>query len=172
MKHIVKTSTIVITTNNCEVEIPKKEFYERILNEDILNDLTFEDLQLLWKDLYGFPANMPQILKRKIELYSSSKSINSFLYKGKEYWLDKYNRSCLWNISNSSLGNIELVVGDEVLNITPSKLKSFLVKLEDYAHKCFVCTFNHLQASKELYMPEDIFSYDYTTGYPEKIVLE
>lgn len=172
MKYKVKTTTIVISTDNYHVEIPKKEFYTRILDEEILNELSFDDLQIIWDDLYGFPGNLNNVLKRKIELYSSSKSINSFIYKDKEYWLDKGNRACLWNISNSSLGNVELVLGDEVVSISPSTLKSFLVNLESYAYKCYVNTFKHLQAIKNLYHPKDVFNYDYKTGYPDKIVLK
>ena len=172
MKYKIKTSTVVISTDNYSVEIPKGEFYDQILNEDILNELSFDDLQILWNNLYGFPGSVNQVLKRKIELYSSSKSINSFIYKNKEYWLDKGNRTCLQNISNSSLGNVEFVLGDEVVSVSPSTLKSFLINLESYAHKCYVNTFKHLQAIKDLHHPKDVFNYDYTTGYPEKIILE
>lgn len=172
MTYEVKHTTIVIFTDSYHIEIPKKEFYNKILTEDILNELSFDDLRLIWAQLYGIPENLNQLLKRKIELYSSSNSINSFIYKGKEYWLDKSNRASLLNISKSSLGNVEFILGDEVVNISPSVLTSFLINLEAYAHKCFVNTFKHLQAIKGLYKPEDIFNYDYTTGYPEKIVLE
>jgi hypothetical protein len=35
-----------------------------------------------------------------------------------------------------------------------------------------VVTAKHYQNISELYNPEDIINYDYTTGYPEKIILE
>lgn len=172
MKYLIKSDNIVIYTDNYCVELPKQEFYNKILTEAILTELSFDDLQIIWKNLYGFPGDLNKVLKQKIELYSSSSNINSFIYKGKEYWLDKSNRACLLNISKSSLGNIEFILGDEVVNISPSALTSFLINLEGYAHKCFVNTFKHLQAIKGLYKPEDIFNYDYTTGYPDKITLE
>jgi hypothetical protein len=41
-----------------------------------------------------------------------------------------------------------------------------------YAYKCYVNTFKHIKAIENLTKLEDIMNYDYTTGYPEKIVLE
>ena len=105
-------------------------------------------------------------------LYSSSSNINSFIYKDKEYWLDKNDRTSLWNLSNSSLGNLEIVIGDEIITISSLKLKAFLLKLEIYAYKCFVNTFKHLKASKDLLKLDDIINYNYTTGYPDKVTLE
>jgi hypothetical protein len=143
-----------------------------LLKGELLQELSFDDLQELWNNLYGVPNHLEEFLKRKIELYSSSKNINSFIYEGKEYWLDKNDRTSLWNLSNSSLGNLEIIIGDEVMTISSLKLKAFLLKLELYAYKCFVNTFKHLKAAKALYKLEDIINYDYTTGYPDKVTLE
>ena len=172
MRHIIKDASVVIVTDNHKAELPKRNFSKAILNESILQELSFDDLMTIWKDLYGIPKNIKDILKKKIELYSSSSNINSFNYNGKEYWLDKDNRNSLWNLSNSSLGNIEFIIGDEILTMNSLKLKAFLLKLEVYAYKCFVNTFKHLKASKDLSKLEDIINYNYTTGYPEKITLE
>lgn len=172
MRHIIKDASVVIVTDNHKAELPKSDFSKAILNESILQELSFDDLMTIWKDLYGIPKNLKDILKKKIEMYSSSSNINSFNYNGKEYWLDKDNRNSLWNLSNSSLGNIEFIVGDEILTMNSLKLKAFLLKLEVYAYKCFVNTFKHLKAIKDLSKLEDIINYNYTTGYPEKITLE
>lgn len=172
MKYIIKDTSVVIVTDNHKVEIPKNNFNKLILNEPILQELSFEDLLELWKNLYGIPKNVKDILKKKIELYSNSFSVKSFIYKGKEYWLDKDNRSSLWNLSNSSLSNVEFVVGDDILTMNSLKLKAFLLKLEVYSYKCFVNTFKHLKASRDLSKLEDIINYDYTTSYPEKVTLE
>lgn len=172
MKYIVKNASVVISTDNHKAEIPKNQFNKLLVNDAILEELSFEDLQKLWKDLYGIPKNIKDFLRKKIELYNDSHVIKSFIYKDKEYWLTKDNRTCLWNLSNSSLGNIEFIIGDEIVEMNSIKLKSFLLKLELYAYKCFVNTFKHLKASKDLNKLEDIITYDYTTGYPEKITLE
>lgn len=172
MRYFIKDSLVVITTDNHKVSLSKSDFNKQILNEEILLDLSFSDLIDIWKNLYGIPKNIKEFLKRKIEIYSSSSNINSFIYEGKEYWLDKDNRSSLWNLSNSSLGNLEFVVGDEILTMNSIKLKAFLLKLEVYSYKCFVNTFKHLKAIKSLSTLEDIINYDYTTGYPDKVILE
>ena len=172
MIHIIKDASVVIVTDNHKAELPKNNFNNAILDEAILQELSFKDLMKIWEDLYGIPKNIKEVLKKKIELYSSSSNINSFIYQDREYWLDKNNRNSLWNLSNSSLGNIEFIIGDEILNISSLKLKAFLLKLEVYAYKCFVTTFKHLKTIQTLSTLEDIINYDYTTGYPDKITLE
>lgn len=172
MTHILTDASVVVLKGDHRAEFSKKNFNTEILDDPILNILSIEELIKIWKDLYGIPENLNDFLIKKIKLYSSSSNINSFFYENKEYWLDKDNRNSLWNLSNSSLGNIEFVVGDEILNLNSLKLKAFLLKLEVYAYKCFVNTFKHLKAAKNLNNIQDIINYDYTTGYPEKIVLE
>lgn len=172
MIYIINDNSVVIVVNNHRVELSKINFSKDILNEDILNDLSISDLLLIWNNLYGIPTNIKAIIKKKIELHSSSSSINSFIYKENEYWLDKTHRTTLKNLSESSLGNIEFVVGDEIVELSPIQLKSFLVKLETYAYKCFVNTFKHMKNLDNLSKTEDILNYDYTSGYPEKVVLE
>lgn len=169
MNYIIKDSTVVIITDNYKVELPKKTFSKVLLNEAILQELNFKDLLKIWRDLYGVPGNIKEFLKKKIELYNSSSNVNSFMYQDQEYWLDKHNRSNLQNLSSSSLGDIEFILGDKIITINSLKLKAFLVKLEVYAYKCHVNTFKHLLAIKELKTVEDIINYDYTKGYPEKI---
>ena len=85
MNYIIKDAEVVILTDNHKATLLKSNFNKEILDTPILNELTFADLQVLWKDLYGIPKNIKDILKKKIELYSSSSNINSFIYEGKEY---------------------------------------------------------------------------------------
>lgn len=170
MKYIIKGSSVVIITDNHRAEFSKLNFNKEILNHIILGELSFEDLMEIWKNLYGIPGNIKDILNKKIELYGSN--IRSFIYNNKEYWLDKENRNSLWNLSNSSLGDIEFIVGDDILTMNSLKLKAFLLKLENYAYKCFINTFKHLKHVKNLNTIDEIINYDYTTGFPEKVILE
>ncbi len=172
MKYNIKESEVVIMTDNYTATLLKKDFNKKLINEAILNELSFSDLKELWKNLYGIPNNIKEILKKKIILYSSSSDINSFYYNEKKYWLTKDNRVCLQNLSNSSLGDIDFVIGDEIITMNALKLKAFLLKLEVYAYKCYVNTFKHLKKAESLNTIEDIINYDFTTGYPEKITLE
>lgn len=172
MNYLIYDDKVVITTNNHKATFSKKYFEKELLVNPILEELTFDDLKIIWDSLYGVPKNLKNLLLKKIELYSSSTNVNAFKYQNNEYWLDKDNRNSLWNLSNSSLGDLEIVIGDEILTIKSLKLKAFLLKLEVYAYKCFVNTFKHLKKAKTLTNIEDIINYDYTTGYPEKITLE
>ena len=87
-------------------------------------------------------------------------------------WIDKNNRTSLLNVCNFNLGDVDLVLGDQVVSLPSTQLKTFLLKLESYACKCFVNTSKHLVEASKLESTEDIINYDYTTGYPEKIVLQ
>lgn len=169
MKYIIKDTSIVVTTDNYKIELPKNNFSKLILNEDILAELSFSELQEIWKNLYGIPKNIKDILKKKIELYNTSLGVKYFNYKDTKYWLDKNNRNSLWILGSSSLGNVEIVLGDNIVNVNSLKLKAFLLKLEVYSYKCFVNTHRHLQNIKELKLVEDILNYDYTQGYPDKL---
>lgn len=172
MKYTINNSSVAINKNGRWINFSKKFFNQELLENTILNNLSMQELETIWKELYGIPNDVKNILLKKIELYSKSSDIHSFIYKDKEYWLDKDNRTSLWNLSNSSLGNIEFVVGDEIITMNSIKLKAFLLKLEVYAYKCFVNKVKHLKEAKKLEKIEDIINYDYTTNYPEKIVLE
>jgi hypothetical protein len=46
-------------------------------------------------------------------------------------------------VAESGLKEIEMVVGDEVLKLTPEFVKQFILQLEAYAYKCFVVTAKH-----------------------------
>jgi hypothetical protein len=94
------------------------------------------------------------------------------VYKGNKYWLDKQQRSCMRTVADSGLDIIEIVMGNEVLQLPSEFVKQFILQLEAYAYKCFVTTAKHQQNIKALQSIEDILNYDYTTGYPEKIILE
>ena len=172
MTHILTDASVVIIADNHRAEFTKKNFNKEILADPILNYLSLADLVTIWKDVYGIPANLKDFLYKKNDLHSSSANINSFIYNGKEYWLDKNNRSSLWNLSNSTVGDVDFVVGEEIVTINALKLKAFIIKLEVYAYKCFVTTFRHKKTIQTLATLEDIINYDYTSGYPEKITLE
>lgn len=145
-----------------------------INNEELLSEL---DMNTLPETLYGvlglYPTNLYQpILLKKIEQYDKSDNVNSFIYKGNKYWLDKQQRSCMKTVAESGLESIEIVFGDISITLPSEFVKQFILALEAYAYKCYVNTAKHLQIAASLENLEDILNYDYTTGYPEKITLE
>lgn len=142
-------------------------------NEQLLNELDMVTLPNVFLKVFGVKCedSYKPILMKKIELYDKSEAVNSFIFKGKSYWLDKQQRTCLRNVVDSDLENVEIVFEDQSLILPSKTVKQFLIDLEVYAYKCYVITAKHLQNVTKLLDYSDILNYDYKTGYPEKIIL-
>ena len=152
-------------------EISSLEIMNIIKNQELLTNHSLKELDPLYKQYFGnYSHNYPLILKKQIQIYDKSKTINSFIYKDQLYWFDKNTRVCLLNLTNYS-EYIELVLGNDIINITSENLKKFLADLEVYASKCYVNTQKHLLNINQLRTVEDLINYDYTIGYPDKIIL-
>ncbi len=162
-----------IIINNNTFSINGNTSITDLLNITALQNITVEDWKKVLEQLYGKALfkTMDVIINYKIKQYDTSQNVNSFIYNNKEYWLDKATRVGLMNLINCSKDNIQLVLGDEILELDLDKARNFLAELEVYASKCYVNTQKHLNATKKLLQVEDIINYDYTTGYPEKIIL-
>lgn len=143
-------------------------------NDNLLSELDMATLPETLQRVLGNPGKhlyLPILLK-KIEQYDKSDSVNSFIYKGNKYWLDKQQRSCMKTVAESGLEQVEVVLGNDSIILPAEFVKQFILQLEAYAYKCYVTTAKHLAAASILDNSEDILNYDYTTGYPDKIVLE
>ena len=144
-----------------------------VKNEDLLSELDMKTLPETLHGVLGNPAPhlyIPILLK-KIEQYDKSDDVNSFIYQGNKYWLDKQQRSCMKTVSESGLKEIEVVLGETSLILPSDVVNQFILQLEAYAYKCYVNTSKHLQIASQLNDPNDAVTYDYTAGYPEKITL-
>lgn len=167
MKITNKPDQVIVEHEGLTFVFNFNTLYKDILKSDILKYISLQELRQLF--LVGTPNNIKEFLQKKIEFYDSSSEVNSFIYKGKQYWLDKQQRSCMKTVAESGLENIEIVFGDITITLPSEFIKQFILQLEVYAYKCFVVTAKHYQNISELYNPEDIINYDYTKGYPEKI---
>lgn len=105
--------------------------------------------------------------------YDVSSSVNSFILNGKEMW---FNRDTRTSIMNSL--TILQQIGKETMNlwydgtkyvIPCDILTQMLQTIEQYAILCFNVTEEHKAEVKSLTTIEEVDSYDYTTGYPEKL---
>lgn len=112
---------------------------------------------------------------REINEYDTSDSVNSFLLNGDKVWLDKDTRVGLMN----SL-TIERAAGKEISTLWFGTIKfdinidaaiQMLSALELYALKCYNKTAEHKQNVENLTDVENVKSYDYTIGYPDKLTL-
>lgn len=166
-------ANIQVTHNGKSYFINKTDTLKSMLSREELLQLpmkTWVELLSL-KDGRYYLSTLLTIIEALIRAYDKSSNVNSFYYKGKEYWLDKNTRVGLQNLANCSSDNMSLVLGDTIVELSTDKAKSFLSKLEEYAGKCYINTTKHLLAIKDFKTVEDVINYDYTTGYPDKITL-
>ena len=134
--------------------------------------LKFWQELFMMKDNECNPLYLSKILNKTIDWYDNSKHVNSFIYKGITSWLDKNTRVGLMNLANCSNVPIQLVLENQIVELTPEELKQYLAALEIYASKCYINTAKHKLKASELHSVEDIVNYDYTVGYPDKLVIE
>lgn len=147
----------------------------RILNnEELLSEYSLKELNEVYKQnrLGNLQFLYKDILLKQSAIYDHSDNVNSFIYKDNKYWLDKQQRSCMRTIIESGLDIIEIVLGTEILALPAETVKQFIIQLETYAYKCYIVTTKHQQNISSLQNLEDLYNYNYTVGYPEKIVLK
>ena len=112
----------------------------------------------------------------EITAYDSSSSVNSFLLNGMEVWLDKATRVGLMNSTTiaKSMGQQKttLWLGSYQLEVDCDKAIRLLSALEMYALECFNVTAAHKKAVSELDNIDGVLTYDYKSGYPEKLKME
>ena len=110
----------------------------------------------------------------EINGYDISENVNSFMLGNNSMWLDKSTRVGLMN----SIG-IEKDAGRETTTLWFSGMRftipvhpaiGMLNALELYALECYNATQAHIAAVSALQTVEEIEAYDYTVGYPEKLV--
>ena len=111
-----------------------------------------------------------------ITAYDSSSAVNSFLLNGIQVWLDKATRVGLMNSTsiakNMGQEKTSLWLGSYQLEVDCDKAIQLLSALEMYALGCFNVTAAHKKAVSELDNIEAVLTYDYKSGYPEKLKME
>lgn len=117
---------------------------------------------------------------KRLHEYDSSKSVNVcyIRYGGQSisYWADKHERDALKSAVRDyiALGKTEyrLDLREMGISITLSceLLLQMLAALEVYATECYNKTTDHEFAIKALTTKDEIEAYDFTVGYPEKLV--
>lgn len=112
----------------------------------------------------------------EITAYDASSSVNSFLLNGMEVWLDKATRVGLMNSTtiakNMGQEKTNLWLGSYQLEVDCEKAIQLLSALEMYALECFNVTAARKKAVSELDNIEAVLTYDYKSGYPEKLKME
>ena len=150
----------------------------------VLNDIlasgeqaSMEEIREISEGLGAEPLGyMRKAMLAYIEKYDASSSVNSFLLNGMEVWLDKATRVGLMNSTTiaKSMGQQKttLWLGSYQLEVDCDKAIQLLSALEMYALECFNVTAAHKKAVSELDNIEGVLTYDYKSGYPEKLKME
>ena len=111
-----------------------------------------------------------------ITAYDSSSAVNAFMLNGIQVWLDKATRVGLMNSTsiakNMGQEKTSLWLGSYQLEVDCDKAIQLLSALEMYALECFNVTAAHKKAVSELDNIEAVLTYDYKSGYPEKLKME
>lgn len=111
-----------------------------------------------------------------ITAYDSSSAVNAFLLNGIQVWLDKATRVGLMNSTtiakNMGQEKTTLWLGSYQLEVDCDKAIKLLSALEMYALDCFNVTAAHKKAVSELDNIEAVLTYDYKSGYPNKLKME
>lgn len=135
------------------------------------------------KEIFGCelrPPYVPTIEEMKslkisqIIEYDQSDAVNQFSLGGKQMWLDKDTRVGLVNSINieQTAGKETTVLWyDATKYVIPIPLALWmLAALELYALDSYNATQEHIAAVKALATKEEVEAYDYTSGYPDKLV--
>lgn len=150
----------------------------------VLNDIlasgeqaSMEEIREISEGLGAEPLGyMKKAMLAYIEKYDASSSVNSFLLNGMQVWLDKATRVGLMNSTTiaKSMGQQKttLWLGSYQLEVDCDKAIQLLSALEMYALECFNVTAAHKKAVSELDNIEGVLTYDYKSGYPDKLKME
>lgn len=111
--------------------------------------------------------------KDEIINYDSSEDVNAFIMRGQSMWLDKATRAGL-----SLRFQAEQAIGREtttlwyegnMFELPIGMAMQMLLAIEIYASECYDNTQRHLATVNGLQSIEEIESYDYRSGYPDKL---
>ena len=170
------TGRVYIRCN--ETEISSTEMIRKSEDEFVRVPVTMYQYDEEIVEVKSFSeSNVLSALKDKvigyITKYDNGDNVNAFFVSGQKVWLDKDTRAGLmlrFNAEKSS-GKIEttLWLGTQSITLGIDKAIQMLYAIEVYASACFDNTAKHKANVMALDSIEEVMSYDYTTGYPDKL---
>ena len=120
-------------------------------------------------------AELKELKNDEITKYDTSSNVNVFSLNGVDVWLDRDTRVSLMNSTtiakNMGQENTTLWLGTIKITVKCDQAIQLLSALEMYALSCFNKTAEHKNNVEALSTINEIVSYDYTVGYPEKLNL-
>ena len=127
----------------------------------------------------SYEPTLGEVMERKIEEineYDVSENVNSFTLNGVQGWIDRNTRVALLHavdvVEQNGGTNYTVWFNEAPMELPISVIKQFLNALEMYAISAFNVTNRHIMRVRQLETIEEVESYDYTRGYPEKVVVD
>lgn len=155
------------------------EIVIRTATEQIINPSEQMILADGW-EVYVAPVYVPtleEIKANKVEeilAYDSSSAVNEFSIGGVPMWLDKATRAglLLRFEAEGKVGRTETTLWNDGQSYTLplETAQQILIALELYASACYDNTQSHIAAVNAMESKEAVESYDYTSGYPQKLL--
>lgn len=167
MKRYIKDNIIKnIEDINITIEVNEEKI--TILNpseEMILNDG--------WEEFEDTAEDLKKIKLQEIINYDKSEDVNKFFINNFSLWLSREERIVIKDRfqreKDAGKEKTRLLYKGLVLELTPDMGIHLINMVSAYADQCFDVTEAHKSALNDLTTKEEIQSYDYTVGYPEKI---
>ena len=139
-------------------------------------EMSIEDMNGLFEKLkfQDRLSALKTFVGQQIESYDHSDNVNSFMLCDKRIWLDKATRVGLSNSvaieKNAGKTKTSLWFGGVKYTITIDIAQQMLSALELYALQCYNVTAEHKSFADNATTEEELMSFDYRSGYPEKLV--
>lgn len=128
------------------------------------------------KKILGMVPSLSDVKAQKlaeISVFDASDAVNSFIIDGKNIWLSKDTRLALRQrfAAEKVVGitSTTLWYGTYKFSLGVDKALDMLNAIEIYACKCYDITAAHKAAVQSMTDIEDILSYDFKVGYPDKL---
>ena len=155
------------------------EIIIRTAAEQIINPTEAMILADGWVEYIPQPyvPTLEEIKQRKVEeilAYDNSSEVNEFSIGGVPMWLDKATRAglLLRFEAEAKVGRTETTLWNngQPYTLPLGTAQQMLIALELYASECYDNTQSHIAEVQKLESKEAVESYDYTTGYPSKLL--
>ena len=120
--------------------------------------------------------NTRSMVLLKIQNYDMSDNVNGFILADTQVWLTKPQRESLLTSLNmfvkAGVDTFPFVLGGRAMELPCATLEQMLAAVEVYATQCMMVTAGHTAEVSALETEEAMLAYDYTQGYPEKLVFD
>ena len=198
MKRYIKEingKSVIMTRNEIVLQgekiVKDKNGIEKIINTQIFNpneEQLFEDGWVEYITVVYEPTESEKLEQakkrtlRQLKDFDESEEVNDciIIYQGHElhYWANKSERDALKGAVRDCMSvgretyRLDLREMGISLSLSCDVLLQMLAALEIYAIDCYNKTTDHEYAIKSLSTIEEVESYNYRVGYPEKLTFE